>query len=171
MRFPELAGGVRLARLDAAAAPELDALALRCADFLRLVEGREPGPHEGRQVLTETPPSFPFADKCVLGVRAPDGLIGVADLLRGYPARAIWWIGLLLLAPDARGRGLGRQIVEALADWAFGEGAASLQLGVQIQNVAALRFWRREGFEHILTREQQNGAQRNQLLVLERRLG
>ena len=93
--------------LGAEAAAELDALSLRCADFLRLVEGREPGPQEGREILTETPPDFPLADKFVLGVRSGGELIGVADVLRGYPTAAVWWIGLLLLTPEGRGGGLG----------------------------------------------------------------
>jgi GNAT superfamily N-acetyltransferase len=171
MRFPELSGGRRLSPLDAAAASELDALSLRCADFMRLVEGREPGPHDGREILTDAPPNFPLADKLVLSVRSGGGLIGVADVLRGYPEAAVWWIVLLLLAPEARGGGLGREVVEALSDWAAGDGAAALQLGVQSQNERALRFWRREGFEHIRSAEQQNGRLRNQVLVLERRLG
>ena len=170
MRFPELSGGRRLAPLDAAAAGELDALSLRCADFMRLVEGREPGPHEGREILTDAPPAFPITDKFVLGVRSGAELIGVADVLRGYPAATVWWIGLLLLAPEARGGGLGSEVMGALASWAVGEGAASLQLGVQSQNERALRFWRREGFEHLRTAEQQNGRLHNQVLVLERRL-
>jgi hypothetical protein len=113
MRFPGLSGGRGLAQLDAAAAGELDALSLRCADFMRLVEGREPGPQEGREILTDAPPNFPIADKFVLGVRSGGDLIGVADVLRGYPAPAVWWIGLLLLAPKARGGGLGREVVGA----------------------------------------------------------
>ena len=170
MRFPELSGGRRLAPLDAAAAAELDALSLRCADFMRLVEGREPGPHEGREILMDAPPDFPIADKFVLGVRSGDQLIGVADVLRGYPTATIWWIGLLLLAPEARGGGLGREVVEALASWAAGEGAVSIQLGVQSQNERALRFWRRLGFEHLRTAEQRNGRLHNRVLVMERRL-
>jgi GNAT superfamily N-acetyltransferase len=170
MRFPELSGGRRLAPLDAAAAGELDALSLRCADFMRLVEGREPGPHEGREILTDAPPDFPIADKFVLGVRSGDELIGVTDVLRGYPAPAVWWVGLLLLAPEARRGGLGSEVMGALASWAVGEGAASIQLGVQSQNERALRFWRRQGFEHLRTAEQQNGRLHNRVLVLERRL-
>ena len=168
--FPPLSAGARLVRLDAATAPELDAIALRCADFTRLIEGREPGPHDGREILTETPPGFPIADKFVLGVRSADGLIGVADVLRGYPAPQVWWIGLLMLAPDARGAGLGREIVETVAAWAASKGAFALQLGVQSQNEAGLRFWRRQGFAHTHTRAQLTGGRGNQILVMERRL-
>jgi GNAT superfamily N-acetyltransferase len=171
MLVADLSGGVRLAPLGAAAADELDQLSLRCADFTRLIEGREPAPHDGRQVLTDAPPDLPPGDKFVLGARSPAGLIGVVDLLRGYPAAPTWWIGLLLLEPDVRGAGLGREIVEALADWAAGEGAASLQLGVQSQNEAGLRFWRRQGFELIRTADRQNGRRHNLVLVLERRFG
>jgi GNAT superfamily N-acetyltransferase len=165
-----MTGGARVVLLDAAAAPQLDALSLRCADFMWLVEGRAPDPHEGREILTETPPDFPIADKFVLGVRRGDALIGVVDVLRGYPTADIWWIGLLLLSPEARGCGLGAEVVAALTHWAAGEGASSLQLGVQSQNEAGLRFWRREGFAHIDTRAQRNSGRRNQVLVMERRL-
>ncbi len=121
--------------------------------------------------MTETPPGFPIEGKYVLGLKSGDELIGVVDILRGYPAAAVWWIGLLLLAPEWRRAGLGRLTVETLAAWAAGEGASSLQLGVQSQNEDGLKFWRHEGFEHLRTVQRRNGRLSNQVLVMGRPIG
>jgi RimJ/RimL family protein N-acetyltransferase len=52
----------------------------------------------------------------------------------------------LLVAPDARGRGLGRCLARALADEAHGRGFADVWLRVVPDNEAALRAYAAAGF-------------------------
>ncbi|MCU1491258.1 MAG: family N-acetyltransferase [Acidimicrobiaceae bacterium] len=52
----------------------------------------------------------------------------------------------LWVAPDARGRGVGDALVEAVAGWAEAEGAMVLVLTVRATNAAAISLYRRHGF-------------------------
>ncbi len=47
--------------------------------------------------------------------------------------------------PDARGRGIGAQLFRHAADWARGQGYGQLGLETQSVNVAACRFYARQG--------------------------
>ena len=49
----------------------------------------------------------------------------------------------LFVVPSARGRGLGRRLVEAVTAWAGEVGAARLRLGVLAANAAGRGFWER----------------------------
>lgn len=51
------------------------------------------------------------------------------------------------VSPDARGQGIGRQLVEATKDWARADGALSLQLEVTNTNLGATRLYERCGFK------------------------
>lgn len=53
----------------------------------------------------------------------------------------------LVVAPEARGRGLGRKLVLALLSWGAGQGAASAYLQVRQSNATALALYRSLGFE------------------------
>lgn len=50
--------------------------------------------------------------------------------------------------PPARGRGLGRRLVEEVASWATDRGAARLRLGVVDRAPEAVAFYERLGFTH-----------------------
>jgi len=55
----------------------------------------------------------------------------------------LWW---LWVAPDARGRGLARRLVEARAEWARDLGAVRLELAVAENNEAAKALYQGLGF-------------------------
>jgi N-acetylglutamate synthase len=52
----------------------------------------------------------------------------------------------IVVHPDARGRGLGRRLVEALVAWGAGAGAARAYLQVRDTNAAAIGLYRSMGF-------------------------
>lgn len=139
---------IAILREPAEARAPLQALIERCADFIALVEGRAVEPDQAGELLDALPAGHSFADKHVLGyyVDRPDELVGVADVLRGYPGASDWWIGMLLFDPAWRGRGLGERAAAELHDWFRREGAAASWLCVQEQNPGALRFWQRLGY-------------------------
>jgi ribosomal protein S18 acetylase RimI-like enzyme len=56
---------------------------------------------------------------------------------------SLWW---LWVAPNARGRGLARRLVEARADWARELGAVRLEVAVAENNEAAKALYRGLGF-------------------------
>jgi ribosomal protein S18 acetylase RimI-like enzyme len=53
----------------------------------------------------------------------------------------------IVLLPEARGRGVGSQLVERVKEEARAKGVTHLALGVVAGNEDAIRFYRRHGFE------------------------
>ncbi len=56
------------------------------------------------------------------------------------------WLYQVAVAPDARGRGHGRAIVEAVEARLRDQGCAKLNLQVLASNPAAVGFWRKLGY-------------------------
>jgi GNAT superfamily N-acetyltransferase len=73
-------------------------------------------------------------------------LCAVVDVTRREPGVGEWWIGLILVRPDLRGRGIGAAVVDAVEEWVRAEGGRAIFLAVQRRNAAALCFARRTGF-------------------------
>jgi ribosomal protein S18 acetylase RimI-like enzyme len=68
------------------------------------------------------------------GAVAPPDKVGTVSL---------WW---LWVAPDARGRGLARRLLEARAEWARARGASRLELAIAESNDTVITFYRGLGF-------------------------
>lgn len=146
--------GALSAFIGGTAVAELQELLERCTDFEVLVTGHPPDPHAAKDLLVEVPPDHALRDKSVVGIWTDDGLTAAIDLLRDFPEARVWYLGLLLIAPESRGAGLGERIVAALKPWIIAQGGRSLRLVVQDQNPAALRFWLRQGFVPVGTATQ-----------------
>ncbi len=97
--------GLRVGPLGEDDCAEIDALYGRCADFIRLSEGRDPLPGDGMMLLSERPETAPEVEKMVLGLFDGPCLIGVLDLLKDYPAEGVWYLGLMLIEPARRRAG------------------------------------------------------------------
>ncbi len=84
--------------------------------------------------------------KILLGGPGPDGVA----VLRFRPA--IWtealecYLAELYVAPDRRGQGLGRALMEAAIELARDEGAAHMDLGTSEDDVAARNLYESLGF-------------------------
>jgi phosphinothricin acetyltransferase len=57
------------------------------------------------------------------------------------------------VAPDARGRGVGRELLKRLIDACEAAGVWTIQAGVMAENVASLRLHERAGFRRVGVRE------------------
>lgn len=79
-------------------------------------------------------------------VRGPEGLVGYGGLDHGGEVSDVM---TLAVAPAARGRGLGRVLVDELARRAVTRGAAHLVLEVRADNAAAFALYTRAGFAEI----------------------
>jgi GNAT superfamily N-acetyltransferase len=140
----------------------------RCADYAWLAAGQAPQPGDGEKLLIDRLPDKSLADKITLGFfDAADRLIGVLDAVRHYPEAGIWYVGLLMIDPDFRQRGLGASIVRAFEAWSIGLGTHAIRLGVYPQNDKAHRFWRRMGFVEIERHPQQFGVLDNIHITLQ----
>jgi ribosomal protein S18 acetylase RimI-like enzyme len=59
------------------------------------------------------------------------------------------WVGGVGVVPNHRGEGLGRRLMEALADEARARGVKRLWLEVLVQNEPAIRLYEKLGYEHV----------------------
>lgn len=75
--------------------------------------------------------------------KAGGGLAGFAVTGIGV---TIAYLQRLAVDPAAQGRGIGRSLVRSSARWAAREGARSLMLNTQTDNVPAIRLYESEGF-------------------------
>ncbi|MDO8800508.1 N-acetyltransferase [Phenylobacterium sp.] len=162
--------GALSAFIDGSAVAELQELLERCTDFEVLVTGHPPEPYAARELLVDVPPDHPLRDKFVIGLWTDQGLTAAIDLLRDFPEPHVWYLGLLLLAPEARGSGLGARIVEALKTWIRSHDGRAIRLVTQDQNPDALRFWLAQGFVQIGTATQDLMDRTNQVARLELKL-
>ncbi len=120
----------------------LQRLCESCSDYYEIVEGRAPQPDAAHEIITELPPDKDHKDKVVLGIyNQSSSLVGVMDLILDYPSKEIWMIGLLMIDPSERGKGLGKRVHEGLAKTASDLGAKTLRIGVAKDNHNAQHFW------------------------------
>ncbi|MBB5516882.1 GNAT superfamily N-acetyltransferase [Rubricella aquisinus] len=119
----------------------------RAADYVRLETGRAPDDAYVTETLTDRPPQIPADQVHLIGIERRGGtLAGIICALDGYYDAGEWYIGLLLIDPLARGRGLGARAVDHIRRLARKEGGHTLRIAVLEANPAGRRFWAREGF-------------------------
>jgi ribosomal protein S18 acetylase RimI-like enzyme len=117
----------------------------------------EPAPGEawlaGVSALQEASKSNPAHLKAIVGrIRLPVGFATaqVAGEARGFGMVGIdrGWaeIGSIILAPEARGQGLGRALVLSMLNYAVGHGASRVFLQVEASNAVAISLYRSLGF-------------------------
>jgi len=117
-----------------------------CADYGELEQGRPPKPEDADAFFSDRPPGVPGENAHKLGVFDQATLIGLVDLIDGYPDVSDWYLGLLMLVPDARGRGCGRTALDQIMARVRAGGGRRLLLCVLEENTRARAFWERAGF-------------------------
>ncbi len=124
------------------------ALFVSAEDYIRLERGTRPGPEVTEEFFTDLPPgcSASAAHKLGLEDRETGQLLGLADLAFGYPTATDAYLGLMILAASARGRGLGASLLAHVEALARDGGAGTLFLSVLDANPRGRAFWQRQGF-------------------------
>ncbi len=127
-------------------------------DYTKLIEGRLPQPNDAKDLLEALPSGKELKDKFVLGIYESDKLVGVIDLIKDYPEENIWFIGLFLLSPEYRGRGLGNKIYLKLKDDLMNlEKVKAVRISVAEENTKAINFWRKLGFVDLYSKTETRG--------------
>jgi ribosomal protein S18 acetylase RimI-like enzyme len=132
--------------LRAADRPRLAELCRECTDFFELVEGQAGGTTTADEILGPLPAHVASGTKRVFGLERGQRLVGVVEILEGFPRPNEWQIGLLLISPHFRGAGLGTDTWLCIRSWVSRQGGQHVRLVVQKQNPAARRFWEKHGF-------------------------
>ncbi len=92
------------------------------------------------------------ATSTVLVARAPGDLAAgedravVGSVLAGFDGHR-GWLYYLAVAPEARGQGLGRELVVTAEAWLAGQGAPKVQLMVRHENADVQAFYAALGYE------------------------
>jgi len=124
--------------------------------YFAMIQGAPAACNEAENLAADLPAGRTPADKFALLVRdSTRRLCAVIDLVRGYPEPRIWFLGLLFVAPHARGGGLGTRQLQAICAHAEEQGGAALRLGVLQANTRARSLYDRNGFRFLLSRERQ----------------
>lgn len=121
-------------------------LFIAATDYVQLETGAAPTDQTARDFFEDRPPGIKDADVLHLGLAEDGALCGLLAMSFGYPEARDSYIGLLLLAPDARGAGRGKAAVEAATTIARMRGADRMLVAVLDANPKAQAFWSREGF-------------------------
>ena len=89
----------------------------------------------------------PLAELLVaeLGGR-PVGVCGLQLLVSTAQGAYSCHVEDLVLAPECRGRGIGRLLLEAAAEWAQRRGATRMQLNCDDKNLPAMKFYESLGW-------------------------
>lgn len=119
-------------------------LLLQAADYYHLWLGHDPGPEQVDEVFSACPPTCDPARSQRLGLFLDGQLAGVAELSFGFPLPEDAYLGLMILAPAARGHGHGAAFTSHLETLA--RHSPRLYLGVLQANTRGLAFWARQGF-------------------------
>jgi ribosomal protein S18 acetylase RimI-like enzyme len=70
-------------------------------------------------------------------------------ILAGHPERDVWEVAYLGVVPEARGRGLGRAILQDGLALARRSGRAAMEIAVDAANTPAIRLYRHLGFNDV----------------------
>jgi ribosomal protein S18 acetylase RimI-like enzyme len=114
--------------------------------FFVLTEGAPPRPTEARDTFADGPPGV---RKLMFAIERDRELAGVLDVLDGYPDAQTWYLGLIFIAPHARGTGTGRAAIDWLSERAAAAGATRLRLAVTVGNPRARALYDRLGFTFV----------------------
>lgn len=125
----------------------VQALHERAADYVHRVWGQPPDPASGQEFFERLPPGCSREHKHTFGVFDRERMVGCIDLVRGWPDEATAVIGLLLLEPAVRGRGVGRLAFDAIETQARAWPEIRWLRAVVLEsNDVARPFWEHLGF-------------------------
>ncbi|WP_405556457.1 GNAT family N-acetyltransferase [Streptomyces sp. NBC_01171] len=113
-----------------------------CEDWFTAATGLPSAPGDVQSLYYALPEGADPGDKVLLLVERNGEVAGLVDAVRDWPEAGAVAVGLFLLAPWARGRGLGRAVAEALLE----RGASRVTATVPAGWKAGERFLERLGF-------------------------
>lgn len=135
-------------RLTPKDADILQQLYEQCAAFILLTDGLPPSPTAAREEFDDLPPGKTTEDIYIFGLfNAEQALLGMIAAVQRYPDKQTWWVGLMMLTPQARGQGLGTGFYRGFEGWVAAQGGLKISLTVIEENLPGLQFWQNMGFE------------------------
>jgi ribosomal protein S18 acetylase RimI-like enzyme len=146
--FSFLPSGLAAKTIRATDAADFTEFCRKCSRFFSLIADDSDAAEMARNLLEARPTGVEPDRKHVIGIQRGSECVAIADLLEGFPHEGEWYVGLLLLLPEERSRGLGRTVWNAMEMWIRSQGGRRIRLVVQQQNPGAARFWTSLGFSN-----------------------
>jgi ribosomal protein S18 acetylase RimI-like enzyme len=142
----------------------------KCGLFFDMSLGEMP--KDCHDLLEDLPPGCSRDDKRVIGFYGSNNdLIGVVDIVDGYPDQTTAIIGFILIDPDYRRMGLGKKIENYLVEMSQSRGMHKLRLVIIEENTPSINFWTSLGYEEIfMTEPRQHGKKKHRLKVYEKEI-
>jgi GNAT superfamily N-acetyltransferase len=140
----------------------VDAFFQSAADYITLERGTPPGPEVTEEFFTDTPPGCDPTLSHRLGLFDAT-LIAIAEMAIGYPTAQDAYLGLMIVAPTARGKGAGQILLRHLESTARQHGAQTLYLAVLDANPQGRAFWERMGFTLAMANREITLGQKTQI--------
>ena len=100
--------------------------------------------------MTILPDGKTSEDKYYVGFFDGGDLIAVIDLIDGYPAPDIAYIGFFMVAAERSGKGVGSAIIDELCGVISDKGFSAVRLAFGKENPQSSRFWKKNRFEAVL---------------------
>ncbi|MEU7414299.1 MULTISPECIES: bifunctional GNAT family N-acetyltransferase/class I SAM-dependent methyltransferase [Streptomyces] len=127
--------------------PALQDLLERCDDYSRLNFGIPTGAADAQSQFLEGLQHVPEQRKHLMGCHVDGRLVAAADLLEGHPDDRTAALGMLVVDPEWRDRGLGTAILLGLGSALSGRGVRRLRVDCHVsENTRAVPLLRRLGF-------------------------
>lgn len=111
------------------------------------------------QILSDmriTPPGVDHRDKYYIGFYQDGDLVAVMDLIDGYPAPEIAFIGFFMVDVRYQGKQVGTAIISELAACLRADGKTALRLAIDKGNPQSTHFWQKNGFR-VLSEVERDG--------------
>jgi len=130
-------------------APRLQILLEKCVDYLSFQDEGPVQQNAATELLESVPEGVRPSNKSVIGIFQADTktLIGVIDLIEHYQEIGTATLGLMLLEPESRKRGIGRLAYQQLEVLLLERGISKIRLAVLFGNENGLSFWKSLGFK------------------------
>lgn len=118
----------------------------RAADYVMLEDGVPPDDRRVIDFFEDRPPKVGTDSAAHFGLFEGTRIIGLLGMVFGYPEVTDAYIGLLLIDPAMRGKGLGVKALAHAEQVAKDRNAERLLIAVLDANPKGRAFWEREGF-------------------------
>lgn len=137
-------------------APVLQKLYEQCHDFALLTDGVAFSSTAALEEFNTVPNGKTPADNYIFGLYALQArrkanrhniLVGMLAAYKEYPNKQTWWLGMLMLAPEYRNRGLGTDFYRAFERWLLAQNVRQISLCAIATNSSAVKFWCKMGLK------------------------
>jgi GNAT superfamily N-acetyltransferase len=127
--------------------PAVLALFQECDDWFEATTGGPSGPGDVQSLFYALPEGSTFDDKRIFTLRDGPRVVGLLDAVVGHPGPRACAVGMFLIAPSHRGRGVATAVAHLLLDEARTAGFKQVTVATTERRPGADSFLRSLGFD------------------------